>query len=297
MNTALTRHGLEAPLPPGARPTLKHPLPPGRTLEQVWNHYQVEKALAARLKAADREGRRRIFETMYDELFAAVPDHPRLTQQRGAELTARANRPKTNLLRRWIRPDSLLVEFAAGDCAFAAAMANRVRKVVAVDISDQRAPGKTWPDNFQLVVYDGYSLPEIAPGSVDVIFSHQFLEHLHPDDALSHMALALSLLKPGGCYVIHTPHAASGPWDVSRHFCDEAEGFHLKVWTYTEVRQELRALGYSRVEAVVAKRNFNVTLPYAYFTSAEALLRALGRQRARRIAHRLIPDLMCVAHK
>jgi SAM-dependent methyltransferase len=298
MNQAAMSSNLDTP--PGGDRTparLKHPLPRGRTLEQVWNHYQVEKALAARLKRCDREGRRRLFETMYDELFAAVPDHPRLAENTAPARTAELNRAKTNLLRRWLRPDALLVEFAPGDCEFAGAIAGQVRRVIGVDISDQRAPGKRWPDNFELLVYDGYALPQVAPGSVDVIFSHQFLEHLHPQDTLSHLALAHSLLKPGGCYVIHTPHAASGPWDVSRYFCDEPEGFHLKEWTYGELRACARGLGYSRVEAVVAKRGFNVTLPYAYFTSTEAMLRAIGRRRARRIAQRLIPDLMCVAHK
>jgi SAM-dependent methyltransferase len=276
---------------------LKHPLPPDRTLEQVWNHYQVEAALAQRLKAADRDGRRRIFETMYDELFAAVPDHPRLTQRAGKELTAEANRAKMNLLRRWIDKTSLVVEFAPGDCEFAAAIAPHVRRVIGVDISDQRPAARQWPDNFEFVVYDGFALPEIPPASVDVIFSHQFIEHLHPEDTISHLRLAHSILKPGGCYVIHTPHAASGPWDVSRYFCDNPEGFHLKEWTYGELRRCLRDIGFSRVEAVVAKRGLNFNMPYIYFTATEAMLRSVGRTTARRIAHRLIPDLMCVASK
>lgn len=59
---------------------LLRPLPPHRTRKQVENHYLVEKAIAERLKAASREERRLIYSTTYDELFARVPDHPRLTR-------------------------------------------------------------------------------------------------------------------------------------------------------------------------------------------------------------------------
>src|SRR5690606_1168344 len=49
------------------------PIPAERTLESVWHHFEVEHGIAARLMAADREGRKRIYATMYDELFAQVP--------------------------------------------------------------------------------------------------------------------------------------------------------------------------------------------------------------------------------
>lgn len=63
---------------------LKHPPPPGRTEEQLRNHYLVEKSIAERLKRANREERKRIYREMYDELFRKVPDHPRLTRRSSA---------------------------------------------------------------------------------------------------------------------------------------------------------------------------------------------------------------------
>jgi SAM-dependent methyltransferase len=276
---------------------LKHPLPPGRTLEQLWNHYQVEAALANRLKAANRAGRRPIFETMYAELFAAVPDHPRLTVRADPQLTEVANRAKMNVLRPWIDSESVVVEFASGDCEFTAALAPHVKRAIGVDISDQRAQGRAWPANFELIVYDGDSLPQVAPGTIDVIVSFQFLEHLHPDDAMSHLELAYSLLKPGGCYVIETPHAATGPWDVSRYFSDEPEGFHLKEWTFGELRTCLRRIGYSKVRAACAKRGLNLPVPYAYFTGVEFILRRIKRSVAQKIGRPLVPMVLCAAYK
>jgi SAM-dependent methyltransferase len=277
---------------------LKSSLPPNRTLAQVWNHYQVESVLALRLKASTtREQRSAVFATMYDELFRAVPDHPRLTRRADPEATARANRGKAQALRRWVRPTDTVLEFAPGDCEFSAMIAAQFARVIGVDISDQRQPGRNWPANFDLVVYDGYSLPTIAPGSIDVIFSDQLLEHLHPDDAKHHLKLCFELLKPGGRYVLRTPHADSGPWDVSRYFCDEPEGFHLKEWTYRGLRDAMLNAGFARTEGAWNAREICRPMPMAWFTSVERIFSILPKSLRRKIIRPLIPTLLCVGIK
>ena len=60
---------------------IRKPLPSNRSYDQVLNHYLIEKALATKLKAADRESRKKIYSSMYNELFSKVPDHPRLTKR------------------------------------------------------------------------------------------------------------------------------------------------------------------------------------------------------------------------
>jgi len=117
---------------------LKKKLPKDRTFEQIRNHYEVEKAIATRLKKATREERRIIYRTMYDELFRQVPDHPRLKQREDPELTALANQNKLRLIQRFINESTVLVEFAPGDCRFAMSLCDRVKRVYAVDISDQK---------------------------------------------------------------------------------------------------------------------------------------------------------------
>jgi SAM-dependent methyltransferase len=196
-----------------------------------------------------------------------------------------------------MRPSDTVLEFAPGDCEFSAALAPQVERVIGVDISDQRQPGRNWPANFSLVVYDGYDLPTIPPGSVDVIFSDQLLEHLHPDDAAHHMRLCYALLKPGGRYVLRTPHADSGPWDVSRYFCDEPEGFHLKEWTYREMREALISAGFSGVLAAWNAREICRPLPLAWFLGVEALFARLPKRIRRKLIRPLIPTLLCVAIK
>jgi SAM-dependent methyltransferase len=276
---------------------LKIPVEPGRTAASVWKHYEVESALARRLMAADRDERKRIFATMYDELFAAVPDHPRLTRRKDERETERANAYKLGVFGPFLRPDHVAVEFAPGDCEFSRVVAQHVRKIYGVDISDQRQPGRPWPANFELVVYDGYDLPQIPPDSIDVVFSDQLLEHLHPEDALEHLLLVKRILKPGGRYVIRTPHALSGPWDVSRYFCDTPEGFHLKEWTYRELADTLRRLGYSDMEPLWSKRGISVRVPLAAYRAVETLGARMSRRSFRRIAKYAAPMVFCAARK
>src|SRR6187402_1088689 len=61
-----------------------------RSGDRLLAHYRVERRLADRLRRApDAEARRRIFATMYDDLFREVPDHPRL-RARGDAIAGRA---------------------------------------------------------------------------------------------------------------------------------------------------------------------------------------------------------------
>lgn len=273
------------------------PLPRDRTQEQVWNHYQVEKAIAERLKSVSRDERARIYATMYDELFRQVPDHSRLTRRSDERRTRMANRSKMALVGGFLDHAVTFVEFAPGDCRFSLETAGRVKKVYAVDISDQRAPSTASPDNFNLIVYDGYRLDGVPQNSIDVVFSDQFIEHLHPEDVRLHFELAHSILKSGGKYVFRTPHAFTGPHDVSRYFSDEAEGFHLKEWTYIELRQLLRELRFSEVAALRQVKGTQLRVPYLCVQACEQVLAWLPRARRRLLARYLISSVCMVATK
>ena len=56
-----------------------------RSPDRIRHHYEVERELAARLRASNREERTVLFQTLYDELFRRVPDHPRLTRRESPE--------------------------------------------------------------------------------------------------------------------------------------------------------------------------------------------------------------------
>ena len=141
-------------------------------------------------------------------------------------------------------PNEILdVDTGTADFAIEAARKAPELKVIGVDISDQRADNDPGPENFDLVVYDGYHL-DLPAESVDVAFSYQFLEHLHPDDVDPHFQIVHRLLKPGGVYVFDTPHRFSGPHDISRYFGDGLDCFHFQEWTFREMRRLLTRNGF-----------------------------------------------------
>lgn len=276
---------------------LVKPLPPGRSFEQIKNHYLVEKSIANRLKKSSREGRKFIYATMYEELFSKVPDHPRLTRRESTQLTEISNKSKLSIVSRFLDKSIVFLEFAPGDCRFVIEVAKQVKYAYGVDISGQSNPTDTAPENFKLIIYDGYNLDEIESNSIDVVFSDQLIEHFHPDDTKLHFELVHRILKIGGKYVFRTPHSLIGPSDVSQYFSDEPECFHLKEWTYTEINRMLKDLEYTTFYTYWSARGINVRLPYPYFATCERFLGLMPKRYIRAAAKYLIPTLYGAAIK
>ena len=275
---------------------LKRPLPTNRTVEQIWNHYQVESSLASKLKQSDREGRITLYATMYEELFLKVPDHPRLTTRESAEMTAAAIQSKMKVLRGFINKDTVFAEFASGDCKFAMELCRQVQFVYGIDISDQSGQPITTPDNFKLFVYNGYHL-EMEEKSVDVVFSDQLIEHLHPEDTMHHFQLVQTILKKNGLYVFRTPHSFCGPHDISGYFSDEPEGFHLKEWTYQELAAVLSELKFSSWRGILSVKGVCMSLPASFFILIEKILSTLPRKLQRSVARLLLPRVSIVVFR
>jgi len=280
---------------PTTKPPLRRPLPPNRTYEQVLRHYEVETRLARRLLDSTPEERGDILATMYDELFAEVPDHPRLQQRDTRAVSDAVVAEKERILGEFLRPGLRFGEFGAGDCRLGFRVADRVEEVVGIDISNQIGEAEV-PANFRLVLYDGERVP-LPDGSLDVMFSDQLLEHIHPDDTPGHFREIHRLLRPGGAYIFRTPHRFTGPHDVSKYFGDEACGFHLKEWTYREIADVARASGFDRLSARYAVRGRVTPWPLSGFQAAEALLEPLPAGVRRQLARVLIHEVFAVAHR
>ncbi len=271
---------------------LKRNLPKDRNFEQVRKHYEIEKSIAEKLKRANREERKKIFPVMYNELFSRVPDHPRLKARKNADKIQALNRQKVRLVKKYLDDSTVFLEFGPGGCRFASTVCQYVRKVYAVDISDQREENSHFPSNFELIIYDGYNL-DIESGSVDVVFSDQFIEHLHPEDVEYHFQLVKRILHDDGLYMFRTPHAFFGPHDISKYFSDEPEGFHLKEWTYSEIGEILKKLNFSswhgfwRINSKLNKKY--IKIPFAYFKTAEMLLKVMPKTTRRSLSRFFLP--------
>ena len=254
-----------------------------RTPERLRAHYLVERRLADRIRASGSwEERKAIFATMYDELFREVPDHPRRAARR-AESASRERDIGWNLaqLAPYLEPGCTFLEIGAGDCALAARVAGTAHRVYAVDISDQ-AQGAL-PANACLVITDGRSI-DVPPETVDLAFSDQLMEHLHPEDALEQLRNIHRALKPGGVYVCVTPNRVYGPSDISAFFDDEARGFHLREYTLREIRAIFAEAGFPRTHVYVGARGRFMRCPAFLVEALESVVLALPRGLRRRVA-------------
>jgi SAM-dependent methyltransferase len=242
-----------------------------RTVEQIVEHYHLEKRLAATLRRSTRQERRTLYAAVYNELYSSLPHHPRHSR-RTSPGQARAHvDSQMCLLRPFLRPDAVFMEIGAGDGILAREVADHVRSVYGVEVSTDTARDTSRPANMLLLQYDGCTIP-LAPGSVDVAFSSAVMEHLHPDDAYLQLQNVATALAAGGKYVFYTPHRHMGPGDISKYFDTIATGFHLKEYTFRELQSLLKLAGFRRVQGLVWLKGSYRTVPVVWLIVHETLL-------------------------
>lgn len=265
----------------------------------IKRHYIIEKELASRLKNAPPEERKRLYATVYDELFTKVPDHPQL----GAEaevLSGKKARQKFWLIKRYITPTTSFLEIGAGDGVLSRLVAKRVQKVYTLEVSKKIVEDLEVPINTAVLLTDGTRIP-VPEKSIDIAFSNQVLEHLHPDDALEQLHNIIQTLKVGGRYICITPHRFSGPHDVSQYFDTEATGLHLKEYTAQEIKTLFKQAGFKTFRFYWGGRGVYIRCPYSFIWVAERLLKRLSSKLRRKIARfypiRALLGIVVVARK
>lgn len=246
--------------------------------------YHVERSLRHQLEAATPGVRRTLYRQLYDERLALLPDHPLLVRAHDPSARAAAAEQQIRLLRRLAGPRSVVVEIGPGDCEVSVGIAPAVSSVIALDVSRGLVMRLDLPRNVRFAMYDGVELP-LPPESVDLVYSNQVLEHLHPDDAPIQLAAAYRSLRPGGACLHITPNRLSGPWDVSRGFTESAQGLHLREYTLTELAGLLEAAGF-RAAGLVTVRGRVLTrrAPLGAVRLVEAALARLPVRPRRRLA-------------
>lgn len=237
-------------------------------------HYELEKRLANRLRAADRDERRGLYSVVYDELYSSLPEHPGNLQKNDPAKTAASVRAALRFVDPYIHPNTTFLEVGAGDAALSIAVADRVTRVYAIEVTAEKANGKTMPENLDFVITDGFEIP-VPEQSIDLAFSDQVMEHLHPDDAEEQLTNIYRSLKPGAPYICLTPNFLSGPHDVSAYFDEFPTGFHLKEYTTTELTGLLRRVGFRNVGVLMPLKFRTVAVPAVLFRPLEFALSRL----------------------
>ncbi|HUR40738.1 MAG TPA: class I SAM-dependent methyltransferase, partial [Verrucomicrobiae bacterium] len=181
----------------------------------------------------------------------------------------------------YLQPGGTFLEIGAGDCALASRIARDAKQVYAVDLSDQ-TQGDV-PANVKLVISDGRSI-DVPAGSIDLAFSDQLMEHLHPDDAEEQLRNIHRALKPGGVYMCVTPNRIYGPSDISAFFDDEPRGFHLKEYTLREIRAIFLRAGFPRMHVYIGARGRFMRCPAWIAAAFESTLAKLPATWRRKVA-------------
>jgi SAM-dependent methyltransferase len=245
--------------------------------ELLRERFRVERELSDRLRHASAAERRGLYATVYDTFHKQFPYLHYLGESDGETAQPEAPSRYYRLMRRFLHSDSVFLEVGPGDCAFAREVATHVRQVYAVDVSEHAMLGRgPLPANMQAIVSDGCSVA-VPAGTVDVAFSSNLIEHLHPDDALEQTRNVFAALKPGGIYMCITPNRLNGPHDVSCKFDEPvAVGFHLKEYAYGDLIPLMKQAGFTDVRGYLdLKGRFITPLPATVMTGFESALNAL----------------------
>ena len=147
-----------------------------------------------------------------------------------------------------LMPPMVIADLGAGEGTISQLMAQRAKKVIAVDNSEKmvefgselaRTHGIA---NLEYRLGDIEDVP-IRTGTVDLAFLSQALHHAsHPEQALSE---AWRILKPGGKIAI---------LDLNRHHFEEAREMYADLWlgfTELEVERYLKGAGFKNAETAV----------------------------------------------
>lgn len=258
-----------------------------RTLTQLKEQYELEKELAQKLLRATKAERRYLYTQVYNELFQKIPHHPLLTRKRDKEFQDKLISQKMKLLRRFLKPDTIFLEVGPGDCSLSFKVAQYVKKVYAVDVSEEITQNEKLPSNFELIISDGSSIP-VPENSIHIAYSDQLIEHLHPDDALEQLKAIYRALVPGGLYLCITPSRLYGPHDISKYFDEVSSGFHLKEYTIVELSKLFRKTGFSKIVTFIGGKGIYLRFPSYPLRMCERTLNILPHPIRKRVASTLL---------
>jgi SAM-dependent methyltransferase len=153
-------------------------------------------------------------------------------------------------------------------------VAQQVKKVYAVDVSQEITKNVDVPPNFELIISNGCDVP-VPDSSISVAYSNQLMEHLHPEDAYEQLKGLYDCLKPGGLYICITPNRLSGPHDVSKYFDPVATGFHLKEYTNQELYSLFSSVGFSKITTYAGGKGVYAKCPRILALFCESILSRL----------------------
>lgn len=210
------------------------------------DHFLLEKQLADELRSSNASDRKVLYQKLYTKLFSTYPEIA--TNLHSSEHDRIAWQIK--LIKRLYDKDKIFLEIGAGDCLLSKQLAKHFKKIVAYEVASSIPFIADKPDNLEIRIFNGVDMNE-EKESVDIIYSNQVFEHLHVDDVPQILSAYHTFLKEKGRLVVITPHRLTGPHDISRYFTEDAEGFHMKEYTYKDMKAVLKKGGFRKIRGYV----------------------------------------------
>lgn len=229
-----------------------------RSMERIYQHYLLERRLAAQLFNAPRSERAHVYGKVYSELFTSLPDHPQVTAARSTSTIAL----DLHYINVALAPETRFLEVGCGDAQMSFAVAAKVLHAYGLDVTEELIQYKRAPRNFSFLRTQSTDIA-LPDDFIDIAYSNQLIEHLHPDDVEDQMKEIVRVLKPGGVYSCKTPSRITGPHDVSEYFDYTATGFHLCEYDYYSIRKLFRRCGFREIHFFVNARGLNI--PFSYW--------------------------------
>lgn len=150
-----------------------------------------------------------------------------------------------------LMPPMVIADLGAGEGTIAQLMAQRAKKVIAIDNSEKMVEfgadlaRRHEIANLEYRLGDLEDVP-IRAGTVDLAFLSQALHHaVHPEKAISE---AWRILKPGGKIAV---------LDLKNHHFEEAREMYADLWlgfTELEIEKYLKGAGFRNVETTIVYR-------------------------------------------
>jgi ubiquinone/menaquinone biosynthesis C-methylase UbiE len=173
-------------------------------------------------------------------------------------------------------PDTTILELGSGDGAFCRTASRTFKRVIGSDFSSSINDLDDTPSNVETFVIDGMPFP-LDDGSVDVAYSDQLIQKLHPDDAVAHLAEIRRVVARSGRYICVTPNKASGPHDISVFYDETARGVHLREYRAAELAEMLHQVGFERVRFYLGGRGRYGPIPLRVMSALETIVAHIPR--------------------
>ncbi|HTE25971.1 class I SAM-dependent methyltransferase [Flavitalea sp.] len=217
--------------------------------DNKYAQYILEKELAQKLRLSNTTERKHAYKALYGELFSKFPN---IAYNPKSDMSHKIGW-QIELLKPFLQSNLVFVEVGAGNCLLSIEIAKYVKDVIAYEVAETAPHIENAPNNLHLKIFDGIQFSE-PDNSIDIIYSNQVFEHLHPDDTPDHLAQCYNMLTPGGRLIIITPNGLTGPYDISRHYSMTPEGLHLKEYNYAELKQQLISIGFKKPKFFIGSK-------------------------------------------